>query len=104
MVFEKIETDVWKPENTNDEIIGVLIKSDDKVGANQSMLYNLEVDTKPVSVWGSTVLDQKMMAIKPGDKIKIVYLGKGAASFGKNPPKLFDVYIDKEEAVDNTSN
>ena len=38
-----------------------------------------------------------MIAVKLGDLVKIIYLGKGEAKSGKNAPKLFDVYIDYEQ-------
>ena len=95
MAFVKIEIGTWKPEKENDSIEGVLISSEDGVGQNKSRLYHLEVNEKATAVWGSAVLDTKMSVVKPGDKIKIVYLGKGAQKGGKNAPKLFDVFIDK---------
>ena len=96
MAFEKIENDIWKPENKGDEIVGTLISKESDVGANNSMLYTLEVDEKPIAFWGCTVLDPKMLTIKEGELIKVVYLGKGESKGGKNPPKLFDVYVDKD--------
>ena len=96
MAFEKVEGQTWKPENPNDEITGIFIGVQNDVGSNKSNLYSLEVDNKPWSVWGSAVLDPKMVGAKPGDLIKIVYLGKGEAKPGKNAPKLFEVFIDYE--------
>ena len=95
MTYQEIETDTWKPSEKGDEIEGVFVKAEENVGANDSNLYHLEVDEKPVAVWGSTVLDTKMIGIKPGEKIKIVFDGLGESKPGKNPPKIFKVYIDK---------
>lgn len=107
MAFEKVELSTWKPQNDNDEITGIFVKAEENVGANNSMLYNMEVEKKSTAVWGSVVLDPKMNAVKPGDLIKIVYLGKGEAQGGKNAPKLYDVYIDYEHrakaSVEDTS-
>lgn len=100
MTFQKVEIGTWKPQQENDEIIGTLVKVEDEVGANKSMLYHLDSDGKPIAVWGSVVLDTKMTAVKVGQKIKIVFLGKGEAQKGQNPPKLFDVYIDNEKTVE----
>ena len=96
MAFEKVELNNWKPEKDNDSIEGILIKVEEDVGVNKSKLYHIEVEGKPVAVWGSAVLDTKMTATRVGDLIKIVYLGKGEAKGGHNAPKLFDVYIDYE--------
>ncbi len=97
MTYEKVEVGLWKPEKENDFIEGIFIKAEADVGTNHSMLYHLEVDKKPVSVWGATILDNLMTAIKPGDKIKIIYLGLGEAKVGKNAPKQYDVFVDKDE-------
>lgn len=96
MAYQKVELGVWKPEKDEDFIEGVFIKADEGVGENKSMLYHLDVAEKPTAVWGSTVLDTKMIGIKPGDKIKIVYTGKGEAQKGRSAPKLFEVYVDRE--------
>ncbi len=96
MAFEKVEINTWKPTEDNESVEGIFVKAEPEVGANKSMLYSIDVNGKPVAVWGSAVLDTKMNAVKPGDLIKIVYLGKGEAKGGHNAPKLFDVYIDYE--------
>jgi len=105
MAFEKVDVGVWKPQEENESVEGVFLKAEADVGANKSMLYHIEVDQKPTAVWGSAVLDTKMTAAKPGDLIKIEYLGKGEAKGGQNPPKMFDVYIDFEhrKAQDGSS-
>ncbi len=97
MTFKEIETGVWKPEKENDEIVGILLSKESGVGKNNSNIYVLEVDNKPMSVWGSTVLDPKMISVKLGQKIKIVYLGKGEEKPGRSPAKLFTVWRDDED-------
>jgi hypothetical protein len=95
MAYEKVDLGVWKPEKANDAIEGVFIKAEENVGQNKSILYHIEVDGSPLAIWGSTVLDIKMSVVKPGNKIKIVYLGKGTQKGGKSAPKLFDVFVDR---------
>lgn len=96
MAFEKVEVNTWKPQEENEEVVGIFLRAEDDVGANNSMLYHIEVEEKPIAIWGSAVLDTKMAAVKRGDSIKIIYLGKGEAKGGHNAPKLYDVYIDYE--------
>lgn len=96
MAFEEVQTDTWKPENPNDEIVGVLINVEKEVGENKSNLYTIENGDKYIKVWGSTVLDPNMSAVKIGEKVKIVFTGLGEAKAGRNPPKLFKVYVDRE--------
>ena len=94
MAFEEVNVDLWKPLNAGDTIEGVFIGVDRDVGANNSNLYTLNVNDKPVGVWGSTVLDPKMSAVIPGDLIKIQFDGLGKAKGGHSAPKLFKVFID----------
>lgn len=96
MAFERVEIDTWKPQEKDESVEGIFMKAEPEVGTNKSMLYSIDVEGKPVAIWGSAVLDTKMNAVKPGDLIKIIYLGKGEAKGGHNAPKLFDVYIDYE--------
>ncbi len=96
MAFEKVEIDTWKPQEANESIEGIFIKAEPNVGTNKSMLYSIDVAGKPWAVWGSAILDPKMVAVKLSDLIKIVFTGKGEAKGGHNAPKLFDVYIDYE--------
>jgi len=104
MAYTKVELQTFKPMNPNDSIEGIYIGSEAEVGANKSMIYTLEVAGQPWGVWGSVVLDGKMTTAKPGDKIKIVYLGRGDEKPGKNAPKLFDVYIDHDFRKDPATN
>ncbi len=104
MTFEKVELETWIPKVDNESIEGIFVKEEQDVGENKSMLYHMEVNGKPKAVWGSTVLNTKMTAVRPGDLIKIEYLGKGVAKGAKNAPKMFDVYIDyaqRDQAMAN---
>lgn len=96
MAYQKVELGIWKYDKEGDFIEGIFQSLEDNVGENKSKLYHLDVNGEPKAVWGTAVLDIKMSVVKPNDKIKIVYLGKGKSQKGKNAPKLFDVYIDKE--------
>ena len=100
MTYEEVETGTWKSEKENDEIEGILVAKEENVGANNSMLYTLEVDKTPQVVWGSVVLDPKMLGVKVGEKVKIVYTGKGEAKGGHNAPKLFKVFVDREDKIE----
>jgi hypothetical protein len=61
------------------------------------MMYEFkDLSGKPVSVCGSTVLDNKMKLIAPGVRVKIVYLGKEKSPKG-NTYKNFAVSVWEEE-------
>lgn len=78
MVFKKVGEDlppIWQPENDGDSIEGILKQAKSDIGKNKSMLYTIEVDGELKSVWGSKVLDDKMLHVAVGDLIKITYGG-----------------------------
>ena len=96
MAFEKVEVGLWTYEKPGDEIVGNLLKVESEVGPNKSMMYTLVVEGKPINVWGATVLDAKMSVVSIGDTVKIVYTGLGEKQGGKNAPKKFDVFVDRD--------
>lgn len=65
--------EVWNKEN---DIEGKLVKTETEVGPNKSKMYTIETDDGPVKVWGSTVLDDKLMGVPQGTWVKIEYEGK----------------------------
>ena len=101
MVFKEIEPSLWIPEKEGDSITGTFVNADSNVGPNNSTMYHLEVEGKPVGIWGCTILDQRMVAVKPGDKLRITYKGLGEKVGGKNPAKIFKVEVDVEESVED---
>lgn len=79
MVYNKVGEnlpEVWKPKNEGDFIEGIYAQKKENVGKNNANLYLLEVEGEMKSIWGSTVLDDKMVYVKIGDKIKITYDGE----------------------------
>ena len=64
------------------------------VGPNESRLYNFKMeDGQIVSVWGGTVLDNRMDMMRPpvGNIVKIVYVGDGNKKPGQNAPRIFKI-------------
>jgi hypothetical protein len=63
------------------------------IGGRIQMLYDLSVDGKAVSLWGSTILDQRFMRLNPqlGEMIYIQYCGDVETKRGLNPAKNFRV-------------
>ena len=96
MVFQENNPGFWEIEKEDDSISGVLINIQENVGANKSMLYTIEQDKKPTNVWGSAILDQRMVGVKIGDLIRITYKGLGEAKQGHNAPKIFKVEVNRD--------
>lgn len=75
--YEDVEQEFWNPEKPEDSINGILISIEENIGKFKSKVYNIKQDNgNVISVWGSTVLDNKMALIEVGEDIKLVYLGK----------------------------
>lgn len=98
--------DTWKPKKDGDSVSGLLVGKDEKVGSYESMLYHIE-DSKTHTVnkvWGSTILDDRMLPVKIGQEVRITYKGLGEASKGKQALKIFKVeYRDAEESVEQAA-
>ena len=95
MVYQEINPTDWTYVKDGDFIEGVLVQVQENIGPNQSMLYSIENQEGVKSVWGATILDQRMAFVKVGDKIKITYKGLAEPTPGKNAAKIFKVEIDK---------
>jgi len=93
-MYKEIKSDEWVYSKDGDFIEGVLVRVQENIGENKSMLYTLETSAGMKSVWGSAILDSRMALVKTGDKLKITYKGKAEAKTGKNPAKIFKVEKD----------
>lgn len=100
--YEKVDPGVWKPETDGDSIEGVYIGKDTEVGQYDSTAYHMENLKGQWTIWGSTVLDDKMRYIKEGTQIKIVYKGKQKNSKGQET-KMYEVYKAKESGTTDAS-
>lgn len=90
----------WK--QPGQALFGYYVATRDKVGPNESRLYEIAVprkDDEPltVAVWGSAALDRLMDScfppIKIGDRLAIIFLGEKGTKRGLNPVKLFALKV-----------
>jgi len=89
----EVQTEVFMFEKEGDELVGVLTEKREDVGENSSMLYRIEkLGGEVMSVWGSTVLDDKMSRIETGQEVKIVFLGLKKTQSGNRSFKSYAVY------------
>ncbi len=100
MTYKEVNPSEWKPKEDGDFIEGILKDKRENVGANNSMLYSLQTKEGLVGVWGSAILDSRMIGVDVEDQIKITYKGLGEAKGGHNAPKIFKVEVDVEEVVE----
>ena len=97
-----VQPEVWKPEQEEDSIEGVLVLRSEHSGRYDSEAYYIENKSRTVVVFGTTVLEARMRLMKIGDVVKIVY--KGIEKNSRNEDtKIFEVFKrrvdEKENAV-----
>lgn len=71
---------------------GVYLGMQENIGPNNSRLYNFRMeDGATVSVWGATVLDNRMDLLRPpvGSIVRIIYVGEAPKKPGQNAARLF---------------
>jgi len=97
--WEKVElSPIWDFEETK-ELLGVYVSKEEKVGPNNSNLYEFE---KPggerIGVWGSTVLDKRFKNLQFGEEVRVVFKGEAKGEKTGRTYKDFDVYRRKSES------
>ena len=65
---------IWKPEEKKDSITGTLINKMAKTD-QVSARYYIESDGKTYLIWGSAILDSRLMLVSVGTRVRITYLG-----------------------------
>jgi len=92
----------WETENTEylgDDIEGVLENRRENVGENDANVYEIRMeDENLVSIFGNTVLNDKMSKVMVGYLVKIKYLGEKKSKTGGKTYKDFQVFYKEPEA------
>lgn len=98
--YEDIEQEFWEYKEENDAVSGIYLSMQTGAGENKSNVYNLEMPNRKImSIWGSTVLDNKMKLVKFGDDIKIIYLGEKSET-GKGSRRYKDFKIQRAKQIE----
>ncbi len=82
--YEDINPGVWKPENPGDSISGVLVDKRTSQGQYNSNAYVLDTPDGLMTVWGSTVLDNRMSLVDIGDQLLITFVEKKVNDKGQD--------------------
>jgi len=89
--FQKIEPGVWKPVNAGDAIEGVLISIAESKRFGGKVYHMESSKGEQIVVFGTTILDDRMGYIKPGEYCKIEF--KGCVKNAKQQDtKMFEVF------------
>lgn len=85
----------WKPTKEGEQLEGLYIQKEINVGPNSSNIYYIErLDNHEVmQLWGTTILDMRMIPVKIGQQVLITYKGKSKEKpkGGKQAPHIWKV-------------
>jgi hypothetical protein len=95
MEWKNVEPNVWKPQDAEDKIEGVLVSVVPKGSEDFSNRYFLENKDGTWLVWGTTVLDDRMGTVKVGSIVRITYKGT-ELNKRKQATKIFKVEVGTE--------
>ena len=97
--WKSIEPGVWKPEVEGDEITGVLVNKEPKDEKKDlSARYYIENNEGMFLVWGTAVIDNRMLHVGIGQKVKITFKGKAKNKKGQDL-NLFEVSVAIDEDI-----
>lgn len=90
-VWKEVNVDSGEVWDKSAALEGTFLKVDESVGPNGSKMYTIKTDDGEVKVWGSTVLDDKLMSVPRGTYVKIQYEGllKGKRGTDYHAYKVF---------------
>lgn len=91
-------SDVWDKEIA---IQGELVKTESDIGPNKSNMYTIKTDDGEVKVWGSTVLDDKLLGVPAQTYVKIEYEGKLKSKKGVEYHS-YKVFVDEDSVQETT--
>ena len=92
--YQESTGNFWKPTKKGESVEGLLINKEIDVGVNKSIIYYIEKleNNEVIQIWGTTILDQRMIPVKIGQQVLITYKGLGEpGKGGKQAPHIWKV-------------
>ena len=100
--WKTIEPGVWKPQEEDDSIEGVLVNKVPRDEANNlSAKYYIENKEGMFLVWGSAILEDRMQYVKISEEVRITYHGEGKNKKGQKI-NLYKVDVAESEKTEET--
>jgi len=90
------DRDYWKPEKKGDERIGTLLRGEagEYKGKPTMQYVIMGDDEKETYTPNHAVLNGKLLTVKAGSRVKIVYQGTGEKKKkGQNAAEMYDVFV-----------
>jgi len=92
-----VTPEVWKPEKPGEQITGVLTNKTpktDKISAR----YYVKNKAGVQLLWGSAVLDHRLLSVEPGTPVRITYMGVEKNSKNQDM-KMFEVEVPEKDSA-----
>jgi len=98
--WKKIEPQLWKPSQEGDVIEGVLVGKvrPKEGGIGISTRYYISNKEGAFYVWGTMLLDERLLFVSVGQTIKITY--QGQEEYKENMLNLFQVEVAENVEAD----
>ena len=93
-----VEPKVWKYENAEDALEGVLTAKIENGGKFDNEAYVIENKEGSFTIFGTSMLERLMKLINVGDVVRIVYKGIGKNKRDEDM-KLFEAFKQKSSEV-----
>lgn len=98
--IEPTQSNIWD-FNAQPDMIGTYVRKEQEIGPNNSNLYTFRMaDGEEISVWGSTLIDNRMVRVELGNEVKIVYLGKVKSEKSNREYHNYEIYFRPAEKGD----
>lgn len=82
-------------ENKGDRFEGIFVASIPDIGENESTVHVFKHEGRRIGIWGSTILDTRMVDVQRGDSALIVFEGMDVSPKTGRTFKSFKVYRKK---------
>ncbi|MCG8335374.1 MAG: hypothetical protein MJE63_12690 [Proteobacteria bacterium] len=102
--WKKIEPQIWKPAKSGDAIQGILVNKvrPKEGGMGLSAKYYISNASGEFFLWGTTILDEKLLFVKRNEVVRITFNGK--TEYGQNMLSQYTVEVEQtSEAVTEES-
>ena len=90
------DRDYWKPEKKGEERIGTLLRAEagEYKGKPTMQFVIIGEDEKEIYTPNHAILNTKLLTVKAGSRVKIIYQGTGEKKKkGQNAAEMYDVFV-----------
>jgi hypothetical protein len=100
-MVKDVEGEAVRWEKAGQELMGKFIEARTGVGKNKTILYFFEVEPgKNAAVWGTALLDSRLVQLRKGQLVRIVFKGKETSKKTGRTYQNFEVFTGSDQIAD----